>query len=59
MRVEAYDVMGRYLGEVYRGYLSGGRRGVKVDLSGLRSGLYFLRVEGPGIDEMRRVLLVR
>ena len=59
MRVEAYDVVGRYLGEVYRGYLSSGRRDVKVDLSGLRSGVYFLRVEGPGIDEIRRVLLVR
>ena len=31
----------------------------EVDLSGLRSGVYFLRVEGPGIDEMRKVLLVR
>ena len=59
VRVEAYDVVGRYLGEVYRGYFSGGRRDVKVDLSGLGSGVYFLRVEGPGIDEMRRVLLVR
>ena len=59
MRVEAYDVVGRYVGEVYRGYLSGGRRDVKVDLSGLRSGVYFLRMEGPGIEEMRRVLLVR
>ena len=31
----------------------------EIDLSGLGSGVYFLRVEGPGIDEMRRVLLVR
>jgi len=59
VRVEAYDVVGRYVGEVYRGYLSGGQRDVKVDLSGLRSGVYFLKVEGPGIDEMRRALLVR
>ena len=59
VRVEAYDVVGRYVGEVYRGYLSGGRREVKVDLSGLGSGVYFLRVEGCGIDEMRKVLLVR
>ena len=31
----------------------------EVDLLGLRSGVYFLRVEGPGIDEMKRVLLLR
>lgn len=31
----------------------------EVGLSGVGSGVYFLRVEGPGIDEMRRVLLVR
>ena len=56
--LELYDVLGRQVQTVSDGEVQG-RRELQVDLSGLASGMYFLRLNAEGQTETQRLTVVR
>jgi hypothetical protein len=55
-----YDLNGREIRRILNHTsVPSGSQKVPVDLQGLGSGLYFLKATGPGIEETRKLLLVR
>ena len=59
VKLDLYDVSGRRVRELWKGYVSRGDKRIEVDLGGLCSGVYFLRAEVGGDVEVRRFILVR
>jgi len=59
VKLELYDVSGRKVRELWRGYAGEGYHRFEVDLGGLCSGVYFLRAEAGREVEVKRFILVR
>jgi len=59
VKLDLYDVSGRRVRELWKGYVSRGDKRIEVDLGGLCSGVYFLRAEVGGDVEVKRFILVR
>ncbi|MFP4228003.1 MAG: T9SS type A sorting domain-containing protein, partial [Salinivenus sp.] len=58
VRVELYDVLGRSVRTVAEGEMEG-REEVRVDLGGLSSGTYFVRLRAEGEVKTRRLTVVQ
>jgi hypothetical protein len=58
VRLELYDVLGRQVRTVQQGEAQG-REELQIDLSGLSSGTYFLRLRAEGEAETQRLTVVR
>jgi len=56
--LKLYDVLGRQVRTVQQGNVQG-RQELQVDLSGLPSDTYFLRLQAGGKAETRRLTVVR
>ena len=58
--VEAFDLTGRRLAELYRGELGAGARvNVPLALDGLAAGLYVVRVKGETFEQTQRLAVTR
>jgi len=59
VKLELYDVSGRRVRELWRGYVNKGNRRIEVDLGGLGSGVYFLRADAGREISVKKIILVR
>ncbi len=59
IRLALYDVNGRRVTTLAQGVFGAGRVTRTVRATGLASGVYFLRLEGPGLTRTKRVVLLR
>jgi len=59
LRCTLFDVLGRPLGEVWRGRLAADRQSLRLALPELSPGMYFLRAETAGRVGGRRMLVLR
>lgn len=59
LRCTLFDVLGRALGEVWRGRLAADRQTLRLALPQLSPGVYFLRAEAAGRVGGRRILVLR
>ena len=59
VKLDLYDVSGRRVRELWRGYVNKGKGRIEVDLRGLGSGVYFLRADAGREVEAKRFILVR
>ena len=57
--IEIYDIRGRRAVTLQRGFLPAGRTHFEWDAAGRPSGIYFLRVYGPGRARTEKLLLVK
>jgi hypothetical protein len=55
-KIELYSIQGRKVATIAEGAIPAGE--LKFDVSGLKSGTYFVRIEGENLRETRRVLIV-
>jgi flagellar hook assembly protein FlgD len=63
VRLALYDVAGREVAVLVDGYVSGGLHAVRWDGSEANgppagAGLYFYRLQAPGFEEIRKLVLV-
>jgi len=54
-----YDIRGRRVGEVFRGWIMAGTYQTTFDASGLSSGVYFCRMMTPTFESVRKMTLVK
>ncbi|MFV1980385.1 MAG: T9SS type A sorting domain-containing protein, partial [Rhodothermia bacterium] len=59
VRLAAYDLLGRLQVVLFDEMTGPGERRVALDASGLASGTYILRLEGDGVGESRKMVVVR
>jgi hypothetical protein len=57
--LEVYDVSGAKVASLVDGVKSAGRHTVSFNADGLASGVYFYRLRGNGINEMRKMVLLK
>jgi hypothetical protein len=58
VNISIYDLSGRFLGDVVRGVLISGRYSINYDASGLKSGIYLVRMEsGSRVTETKMVVI--
>lgn len=57
--VALYDAAGRRVQVLYRGALREGRQEMAFDLTGVRSGVYFLRVKAGDLSHAEKVVVLR
>ena len=55
--IQAYDIQGRRVAEVFRGKQEAGSHTIRWEASGMRAGVYFVRVEVPGLRQTKKVVL--
>lgn len=58
-RLTIYNLRGQQVAELANGQLAAGEHVVTWDATGLPSGVYFSRLEGPGISESRKMTLLK
>lgn len=58
VEIQIHDVLGRQVGTVVNGEQSG-RQEVQLDVSGLATGVYFLRLKAEDVTKTRRLTVVR
>jgi hypothetical protein len=59
VRVAAYDAAGREVGLLFDGEAAMGRNTVAWQPQGLSSGVYFIKIAGPGFETTQRAMLLR
>jgi hypothetical protein len=59
VRLRAFDIAGRLVGEAFDATLPAGRHQLTWDAGAAAAGVYFLRVEAAGRHEVRRVVVTR
>ena len=59
IRVDLYDTLGRRVERVYRGSVRAGASQSLAIRSALASGVYFLRIRGEAVQELRKVVVSR
>ena len=59
MLLQLYDLSGRKISTLFEGYRQAGINTYKLNISGLSSGLYFVRLEAVGQVITRKVMLIR
>ncbi|CAN5348650.1 hypothetical protein BH23BAC3_BH23BAC3_14380 [soil metagenome] len=57
--IRVYDMLGRYVATLADEIYPAGNHNVQFDASGLSSGVYMLRMQAPGLQQVRRVTLVK
>ncbi len=57
--IKVYDMLGRYVATLADDNYPAGHHNVQFDASGLSSGVYMLRMQAPGLQQVRRVTLVK
>jgi hypothetical protein len=57
--IKIYDVAGRELAEVAQGYHEAGSHTVSWNAQSNSSGVYYCRLVGDGISEVKKVVLIR
>lgn len=57
--VLVYDLQGRLVSTLHRGFLEQGFHSLSLDASELASGMYFVRMSGSGVDTVRSVAVIR
>jgi len=59
VRIRAVDVTGRTAGLIYEGNINPGEGKIVWEPKGLTQGVYFIRVESPGVLKTERAVLIR
>lgn len=59
VRLALYDVSGRRVRTIAEGVREAGRQSVRVDVTGLKIGVYFLKLDAAGTSAVRRVAVIR
>jgi hypothetical protein len=59
VRLTIYNTRGQQVAVLAEGSLSAGNHSVTWDATGQPSGVYFCRLEGPGINESRKMTLLK
>ncbi|MFO7626373.1 MAG: T9SS type A sorting domain-containing protein, partial [Candidatus Fermentibacteraceae bacterium] len=57
--VQVFDLQGRLVQTLHRGFLEEGSHGIPLDASDLASGLYFVRITASGVEATRSVAVIR
>lgn len=57
--IRVYDMLGRYVATLADDVFQAGNHQVQFDASGLASGVYMIRMHAPGLQQVRRVSLVK
>jgi hypothetical protein len=57
--IQALDLQGRTIAEIYQGYYQAGQHQITWDAQTFQSGLYFVRLEAAGLMATRKVILIR
>lgn len=57
--VKVYDILGRLVATLVDGYQSAGVHTVRFSGDNLASGVYFYRLTAPGIDQVRKMILMK
>lgn len=57
--IRVYDMLGRFVATLADETYPAGNHNVQFDASGLSSGVYMLRMQAPGLQQVRRVTLVK
>ncbi len=59
VRLAVYDISGREIAELQRGWTNQGSHNLKLDLAEEPSGIYFIRMEADGFKFVRRIILLK
>ena len=59
VRLEMIDVQGREVELLTDGYREAGSHSVALDVTNLRAGVYFVRLEARGVDQARRLAVLK
>ncbi len=59
LEVAVYDIEGKEIQELYKGYLSRGSYTFNFDASNLPSGIYFCKVATPNFSEMKKMIYTK
>jgi hypothetical protein len=59
VELSIFDLAGRLVEQLHAGALPAGEHRFVWDAAARPSGLYFVRLEGPGLLQTRRLLLLR
>jgi len=54
-----YDINGRVVNTLFSDILNAGTHNLTLDVSGLSSGLYFMKLKGEGLDSVRSLAVLR
>lgn len=57
--IKVYDMLGRYVSTLASDIYSSGSHSVRFDGSGLASGVYLVRLDAPGLQQTRRISLLK
>jgi hypothetical protein len=57
--IRVYDVLGRNVATLVDGFMSAGNHSVQFDASGLSSGVYLIRLNTTGVQQIRSVSLIK
>ncbi len=57
--IRVYDMLGRHVATLASGLYPAGSHSIRFDATGLSSGVYLVRMTAPGIQQVRRVTLLK